>query len=208
MPARRHALALPFAVALLCAACGDEQRVPDAKPAAPPAPPVMNASQPPSARPLRDRLLTAFGGYEFVPGREALLKIAPEPELVPGLIALWQDPAAPLNARINALASLRHWPSLLTRAVFEAALQAAVTPDAARRSAVKAYGVAFGPDAVPLLALLSTHRDLHTRDAVARALARVGTAGSKAALGKALEAETEPSVRTTLEAAIAGRLSR
>lgn len=156
-----------------------------------------------AADPLRAKLLAAFGGFEHVPDRAELLALAPEPELAPALWALWQDPAARLAIRTNALVSLRFFPSPLVQGRFEQLLRDPATAAVVRRPLAKAYGHAFGAAALPLLGELLDHADLHTRDSAARALAAIGDAKVKPMLEKRLSVEPEAAVRQTLQRLLA-----
>lgn len=168
----------------------------------------LPAGAAPAGRELDAKLRTAFGGFEHVPDREELLSLAPEAELGPALWSLWQDPAARLSVRTNALVSLRFFPSPQVQARFEQLLQDPATSAVVRRPLAKAYGYAFGAAALPLLSQLLDHAELHTRDSAARALAAINDAKVRPLLEKRLAAETEPSVRQTLQRLLAAPAGR
>lgn len=161
------------------------------------------AASPANATELQLQLRKIFSGYEYVPTREDLLRLAAEPALVPALWTLYGDAHAPLAARTQSLVSLRFFPSDQTRAWLEQVLADATTPNTVRRPAAKAYGHAFGAAAVPVLTQLLAHPDLHTRDSAARALGAIAVPASKVALEARLSIEPEPSVKATLVAQLA-----
>lgn len=167
------------------------------------APGVGGAAAPAPSRPISERLTEVFGGYEYVPHREDLLSIAPEAELVPALWALYQTPGQRLIVRTQALVSLRFFPSGQVKSWYEQVLGDAKTVDAVRRPLVKAYGFAFGEQAVDALGSLLGHADLYTRDAAARALGAIGTQSARNLLTARAKVESEPSVRSTIDAQLA-----
>ncbi len=175
-----------------------------AKPDREPAPVANRTGTPdPSTAPLGQRLAKAFSGYEYVPTREDLLKVAPEAELVPALWTLYHAPDQRLAVRTQALVSLRFFPSEQVQSWFETVLRDPATVDAVRRPAAKAYGFAFGERAVAVLGELLAHADLHTRDSAARALGAIGTAAARQKLSERAKIESEASVQATLAAELA-----
>lgn len=175
-----------------------------AKPATGPAAVAGSAApQAPAAAPLGQRLAKVFSGYEYVPTRDDLLAVAPEPELVPALWALYHAPDQRLAVRTQALVSLRFFPSEQVRGWFEAVLRDPATVDAVRRPAAKAYGFAFGERAIAVLGELLGHADLHTRDSAARALGTIGTEAARQLLSERAKIEPDASVKATLAAELA-----
>jgi HEAT repeat protein len=160
---------------------------------------------------LRQQLLAALGGYENMVTRDQLLRLGTPEQLTPALAGIYQDASVHLAVRIQALSSLRFFPDARSRATLEQALTAADTADAARRAAVKAYATGFGAEAVPVLGRLLEHKELHTRNAAAKALGEIGTEPALAVLRRRLLDETDSMVKGTIQAqlgAAGGKPSR
>jgi hypothetical protein len=164
-----------------------------------PAAPVPTAALDPA---LREKLVGAFSGYEHQVTKEELDRLGSPPLLVAALTSIYQDAEVEPVIRINALASLRFYPLPASRATLEHVLMARETTDAARRSAVKAYGVAFGVEAVPMLDRLLDHPELHTRNAAAGTLAAIPDEKAQHALRRRLPMEKEALVRKTIESGL------
>jgi hypothetical protein len=180
---------------------------PTAEPASPPAASPPSAPAPAAAAPrpserLRGQLIATLGGFEHIVSKEELLRLGTPAELTPALASIYQDPSAPIHVRNQALASLRFFPGAESRTTLERAIMSAETSDTARRAAVKAYAVGFGPQAVPILARMLDHSELHTRNAAAQSLSEIGDGPAQQALRRRLPRETEPMVRKTIETAL------
>jgi HEAT repeat protein len=152
--------------------------------------------------PLRDKLLAAFSGREHIVTKDELDRLGTPAQLTGGLIAIYRDGSQPQVVRINALTSLRFYPGPESKAVLEEALLSKDTEDATRRSAIKAYGAGWKEDAVPVVAKLLDYSELHTRNAAAKTLGEIHSASAQQALRSRLPKETEPLVRTTIEAGL------
>jgi HEAT repeat protein len=150
---------------------------------------------------LDDKLSLLLGGRDLI-AKEDLDRLAAPAELNAAFIRLANDPAQSDIVRSNALTSLRFHPAPEGKAALEAALLAPGTPDATRRSAVKAYGAGWKDEAIPVVAQLLAHPDLHTRNAAARALGDVRTPAAQQALRARLPQEKEALVRATIEAGL------
>jgi HEAT repeat protein len=182
---------------LLASACshGGSDAIKGGAPAA-----TTAAASDPAA--LREKLLAAFSGREHIVSKDELDRLGSPAQLTEGLIALYRDGTQPLAVRINALTSLRFYPGAESKAVLEEALLAKDTEDATRRSAIKAYGVGWKDEAVPVVAKLLDHSELHTRNTAARTLGEIHSASAQEALRARLPKEKEPLVRTTIEAGL------
>jgi hypothetical protein len=152
---------------------------------------------------LRERLVGPLSGFENTLSKEELTRLGSPPALVSALTSIYQDTALEPFVRINALTSLRFFPGPQSRAVLEGTLTSGETSDPARRAAVKAYGEAFGPEAVPILDRMLDHPELHTRNAAAVTLAEMHDPKARQALERRLPQEKEPLVRKTIESGLA-----
>jgi HEAT repeat protein len=177
---------------------------PTPAPAAPiPAPPP---AEPPAADPaLKQKLIAALSGFEHIATKDELDRLAAADALTATLIEIYRDPDIHLAVRTNALASLRFYPSPRTQAALESALLTPETPDVVRRSAVRAYAAGFGQQAVPVLARVLEHPELHTRNMAAKALLQIGGNDAGAALRHRLPNERDPMVKSTIEAGLIRR---
>ena len=152
---------------------------------------------------LRKRLVTIFSGYEHIANRGELAGLASQTELTRALRDVYADPAVHLSVRVQALASLRFFPSDEAKEIFEKVLLASDTTDIARHAAVKAYGAGFGEAAVPVLGRMLEFPELHTRNAAARTLSDIGGDKALFALRQRLPQEREALVKSSIEAALA-----
>jgi HEAT repeat protein len=163
-------------------------------------PPMTVVAADPAA--LRGKLEALFSGREHIVSKDELDRLGSPLQVSEGLIALYRDGAQPLVVRTNALTSLRFYPGPQSKAVMEEALLSKDTEDATRRSAIKAYGAGWKDDAVPVVAKLLDHGELHTRNTAARTLGDIHSASAQEALRARLPKEKEPLVRTTIEAGL------
>ena len=186
----------------LAAACA---RQPGTEPG--PAAPEPAATLPPGQRSasarLEQQLVANLGGDEHIVGRDELLRLGDSAALTTALSSIYRDSSVNMFIRVRALTSLHFFPSPESRAALEAALLAADTTDIARRTAVKAYGVAFGEASVPVLARLLDHVDVHTRNAAAQMLGHIRGGEALPNLRRRLLSEPSPFVRKTIEAGLA-----
>ena len=163
-------------------------------------PPPAAASAPTS---LQQRVEAALAGYERLVTREDLAGLGEPAAVTEALVAIYKNPAGDSYIRGRALTSLQFFPGPTSRAVMEEALMAPDTSDVARRTTVKAYGAAFGAEAVPVLSALLSHEDVHTRDAAARTLGTIQGEPARKVLRKRLDHEQSGFVRKTIEAGLA-----
>jgi HEAT repeat protein len=195
-------------IALLTGLCGlgacKSTAAPDPGPSVPaaraPASPALATA---GDAKLRERLLALFSGYEHIVTRDELVQLGDTNQLTAALESLYRDPTVRPNTRVNALAALRFFPSPEVKALYEQALTASDTADDVRRSAVKAYGVGFGPQAVPLLGKMLEHPELHTRNAAAKSLGAIGDESAKIALRQHLPREQSALVKASIEEVLA-----
>ncbi|HEY0710928.1 MAG TPA: HEAT repeat domain-containing protein [Polyangia bacterium] len=151
---------------------------------------------------LRQRLLAALGGEEDLVTRQQLAAVADPTTLVEALRQLYLDPKVDVFVRERALTSLHLFPTPAAKAFLEEAIQGADTRDAARRTAIKAYGAGFAEGAVPLLTSLLDHPDVHTRNAAVKALSAIGNERARDGLRRARKDEPSAFVRRNIEAGL------
>jgi hypothetical protein len=164
---------------------------PRATPAEPAADPV-----------LVQKLIATMSGYEHIVTKEELDRLGDPAALTAALLAVHRDPSVHLAVRTNALANLRFYPSATAKAAFEGALLASDTPDVVRRSAVRAYGTAYGQEAIEVLARVLGDSELHTRNMAAKTLSQIGGNRAVEALRHRLPNERETLVKSTIEAGL------
>jgi hypothetical protein len=211
LSARPSVLALAFGVgsALVASGCKSSQgsnQTPGPLPVKEAAAPAAVASAPAKDQVLQQKIVAAMSGYEHIVSKEELERMGTPEELTQALIAVHEDPSVHLLVRTNALASLRHFPSPTSKGAMEKALMNPETSDVVRRSAVQAYAAGFGDDAVPILAQMLSHPEVHTRDITAKALGKMGTPEAVAALRRRLPQEQEPMVKKAIESGLSSEL--
>jgi HEAT repeat protein len=151
---------------------------------------------------VRSALIGALSGFDQIATKDELDRLGPPPTLVAALTSIYDDATLEPFVRINALASLSFYPSPQARTVLERALTSPATTDPARRAAVKAYGAAFGTQAVPILDRLLDHPELHTRNTAARTLAAMHDPRAQQALRRRLPDEKEELVRKSIQSGL------
>jgi hypothetical protein len=152
---------------------------------------------------LQQQVRDLFSGYEHIVTKDELAKLGDSAQLTKALESLYRDPATPANVRVNALASLRFFPSPEVKALYEQTLAAPETGDDVRRSAVKAYGAGFGREAVPVLSKMLEHPELHTRNAAVKTLGAIADDKAVIALREHLAREQAPLVKSSIEDVLA-----
>jgi HEAT repeat protein len=151
---------------------------------------------------LREQLIVALSGYEHMVDKSELEQLASPADLVETLTAIYGDKTVRLNVRIQALASLRFFPTPEAKQALESALAAPGTSDVVRRSALKAYGFGFRDESISKISLFLDHRDLHTRNAAARALTDLHTERALAVLRLRFPVEQDAMVKSTIQAGL------
>ena len=143
-----------------------------------------------------------MSGYEHVATKAELERLGDPSDLRLVLANLYHDAAVPLNVRINALVSLASFPSPEGKALLEKVIASRDTSDIVRRPALMAYGAGFRDESVPLIKRFLAHTDLHTRNAAAKTLGQIPSPAAREALRTRLPQESEPLVRSTIQAAL------
>jgi HEAT repeat protein len=152
---------------------------------------------------LRARCLDLLSAYED-PATEAdwrALGAGVDAEL----LAIATDVRLSHTRRANAVFALGFFPSARARA-FLAGLAADAAADGIfRRKAVHALANGYGEGALAELRAALASTDAQLRAAAARAVAKIGAPTAERALEARLAVESDPMVRDTLAAALAGK---
>ncbi|HEU4536682.1 MAG TPA: HEAT repeat domain-containing protein, partial [Polyangiaceae bacterium] len=169
-----------------------------------PAAPLASIAAPAAGDPsLRSRLARAFGGYETLPDKATLERLADAARLVPALVELAADPSERPHKRANALASLRFFAADAgARAELFARAGDASAPAWLRRAAALAAASAYGDEALSALGPLLGHADARLRQAAVRALGASGSARSRELLAQRAAVEGDANVKLALRRAL------
>ncbi len=148
---------------------------------------------------LRQPVLAALDGVEDPPSAETLTAIGPGVEAE--LLEIAIDGEVPRTRRARALHSLGWFPSDATRSLLESQLGSGDRLMA--RKAAYALANGWKADAVPLLQRSLASDDVQLRVASARALASIDSDVARAALQARLSVETNATVQSTIQTALA-----
>lgn len=211
---------MPFAPLVACLACASTtsntprmQPSPDSNPdsaaaaAMAPSQPIQEewmATAPPpqtTTQMQRARVETMLEASQTTPSSEQLLSEGPG--IYRALLAIFNDPRAPLPARQKALASMANIDDARGIATLRDVLFEPTSAPPFLRTAVKALARAKGARAVSDVAGALSREDPTVRIAAAEALGEIGGPAARMALSKQLETEGDPAVRAALERALA-----
>jgi HEAT repeat protein len=141
--------------------------------------------------PTREAVLQLLSGYEYIPTRSDLERFGPKVPSV--LIEIVTDPAAMKHHRLRALDALQHYPdrpdvqNFLTRILSDTHL-----PSGFLEIAMTSLGRTAKASAIDTLKPFLSSKDIHTREAAARALFYTGDPSASPLLKGAAAKEAEP----------------
>ncbi|MCY1035463.1 HEAT repeat domain-containing protein [Corallococcus sp. BB11-1] len=121
------------------------------------------------------------------------------PEVVPVLAALSEDPSVPDAQRLRAVTALALVEVPQAGQTLQAMMEDPRRPADVRTRAAAALGQCLGFEAVTALRARLEDRDVRIREAVARALGRLGGQRVREALEERLPLEDVPQVREALQ---------
>lgn len=156
--------------------------------------PAGNNAQPTAAS-VRDKVMVLLSGIEHIPSKDEFKRAGPDDLVVAALDAIARDGGSKLRHRANAAAGLGHYPRAETRKTLEALIGEEGLDEVLRRPSIKAYSVAFGADAVPLVAKMLDHKDRGTREAALRSLADIKTPAARQAIETRLKVEADDALK-------------
>jgi HEAT repeat protein len=149
--------------------------------------------------PLRRQVLDYLGAIEGVSASDWR---SLGPDAGPELLAIASDASASRSQRAGAALALGYFPSSDARSFLDARL--GDEDSLLRRRACVALATGWGDDALPTLTRGMADRDTQVRTACVNAVATVRTAAARQALQARLAEESNASVRSALEAGLAG----
>lgn len=152
---------------------------------------------------VRQKVMVLLSGIEHIPSKEEFNRAGSEDQVVAALDSIARDNSAKLRHRANAAAGLGHFPRPDTRKTLEALITEEGLDEVLRRPSVKAYGFAFGADAVPLLSKVLEHKDRNTREAALRTLADVKTPSARQAIEARSKVETDDALKKLAQETLA-----
>ncbi len=158
--------------------------------------PFFAGAQPTQAS--REALLRMLSGYEYVPSAQDLARLGPSvPDL---LMQIVKDPVAMRYHRLRALGLLRHYPDqtdvqgFLTNLLSEPNL-----PDGFLRPTILTLGQTAKAKAMTTITPFLSSKDVHIREAAAKALFATGEPSIAGLLTEAAVHESEPFLKKSME---------
>lgn len=148
---------------------------------------------------LREPVLTLLSGIEDPPSAESFAPLGQGVEAE--LLEIAQDGEVSRSKRARAVHALGWYPSAATQGYLEQMLGSNDRLMARKAAYALANGWADG--AVPVLSLALQDQDVQLRVAAARALDSIDSAASRAALVERLAQETNATVQSTIQTALA-----
>lgn len=165
--------------------------------------PAGNTAPSASLEEVRDKVMVLLSGIEHIPTKEEFQRAGTEDQVVGVLDGIARDNGSKLRFRANAAAALGNFPRPDTRKTLEALITEEGLNEVIRRPSVKAYGFAFGAEAVPLLSKVLEFKDRNTREAALRALADVKTPAARQAIEVHSKIETDDALRKLAQETLA-----
>lgn len=152
------------------------------------------------AAPSRERVREMLSGIEHTPSDADWRRLGDG--ALPVLMELSQADGEAPYVRLRAVGATGAFPRPAVRSFLLAVARADGQSDLMVREAVVTLARAFGPAAVEDLGPFLRHDEVVVREAVARALGRIGTRDAAAALRQRLPVERDAVVREAIEAAL------
>lgn len=156
-------------------------------------------SLPAAAGDLREPVMTLLSGMEDPPSADSLRALGDGVEAE--LLEICQDGEVSRSKRGRAVHALGWFPSDATRSYLDQMLGSG--DRLMSRKAAYALATGWGDDAVPLLGRALGSDDVQLRIASAKALGNIGSASAREALQARLADETNATVQSTIQSALA-----